>query len=58
MILVFFESFEKLFEGEIAEKAMAATSYDQALAMLTSLPVLSSNYFILAGAENQGKATF
>lgn len=37
---------------------MAATSYDQALAMLTSLPVLSSNYFILAGAENQGKATF
>lgn len=42
------------YAGEIAEKAMAATSYEEALALLVSLPVVSSNYFILAGTHGQG----
>ncbi|CAJ1379890.1 unnamed protein product [Effrenium voratum] len=40
--------------GEIAEKAMGASSYEEALQILVSLPALSSNYFILAGAAGQG----
>ena len=37
--------------GEVGEKVMAAKTYEEALALLISLPVVSSNYFILAGAQ-------
>jgi len=40
--------------GEIAEEAMAAKSYDEALQILSLAPVVSSNYFILAGVDGQG----
>eukprot|EP00931_Biecheleriopsis_adriatica_P050664 TRINITY_DN29354_c0_g1_i1.p1 TRINITY_DN29354_c0_g1~~TRINITY_DN29354_c0_g1_i1.p1 ORF type:complete len:445 (+),score=64.89 TRINITY_DN29354_c0_g1_i1:40-1374(+) len=40
--------------GEVAEKAMQAESYDAALEVLVSSSVVSSNYFILAGASGQG----
>lgn len=40
--------------GEIAQEAMAAKSYDEALQILSSAPVVSSNYFILAGVDGQG----
>eukprot|EP00440_Ansanella_granifera_P070670 gb/GFBE01076691.1/.p1 GENE.gb/GFBE01076691.1/~~gb/GFBE01076691.1/.p1 ORF type:complete len:450 (+),score=74.84 gb/GFBE01076691.1/:1-1350(+) len=40
--------------GELAERAMGAESYEQALAILASSPSVSSNYFILAGAQGQG----
>ena len=33
---------------------MAAKSYDEAFQILSSAPVVSSNYFILAGADGQG----
>eukprot|EP00438_Fugacium_kawagutii_P003536 Skav234039 [mRNA] locus=scaffold5814:58540:62240:- [translate_table: standard] len=39
---------------EIAEEAMSAQSYDEALRILSSTPVVSSNYFILAGADGEG----
>jgi hypothetical protein len=42
--------------GEIAEEAMAAKSYDEALQILSLAPVVSSNYFILAGVDGQGAA--
>jgi len=42
------------FLGELAERAMAYTSYEEALAHLASSPAVSSNYFILAGAQGQG----
>lgn len=37
--------------GELAEEAMSARTYADALRILSSLPVVSSNYFILAGAD-------
>eukprot|EP00434_Breviolum_minutum_P039327 symbB.v1.2.034920.t2/scaffold4595.1/size37584/1 len=37
--------------GELAEEAMSAKTYADALRILSSLPVVSSNYFILAGAD-------
>lgn len=40
--------------GELAEQAMQAESYGEALAMLASRPSISSNYFILAGVQGQG----
>ncbi|CAE8638333.1 unnamed protein product [Polarella glacialis] len=41
---------EQLLLGEVAAKAMAESDYGAALASLASLPVVSSNYFIVAGA--------
>lgn len=40
--------------GEIAERAMQQESYEAALAVLSTSPSVSSNYFILAGAQGQG----
>lgn len=40
--------------GEVAELAMQAESYEAALAVLMSASVVSSNYFILAGANGEG----
>lgn len=40
--------------GEAAEQAMMAKSYEEALARLASLPVVSSNYYILGGPHGQG----
>lgn len=42
------------FLGELAEQAMQADTYDAALAVLVGKQDVSSNYFILAGAEGQG----
>mmetsp|Transcript_21731 Transcript_21731/g.61647 ORF Transcript_21731/g.61647 Transcript_21731/m.61647 type:complete len:452 (+) Transcript_21731:72-1427(+) len=40
--------------GEAAEHAMHAGTYEAALERLSSGPVVSSNYFILAGTQGQG----
>mmetsp|Transcript_102310 Transcript_102310/g.328093 ORF Transcript_102310/g.328093 Transcript_102310/m.328093 type:complete len:479 (+) Transcript_102310:61-1497(+) len=40
--------------GEVAELAMQASSFEGALAVLTTSRVVSSNYFILAGADKCG----
>lgn len=45
---------EALLLGELAERAMRSQSYEEALAVLLSSPAVSSNYFILAGAQGQG----
>mmetsp|Transcript_48991 Transcript_48991/g.116534 ORF Transcript_48991/g.116534 Transcript_48991/m.116534 type:complete len:458 (-) Transcript_48991:77-1450(-) len=47
-------SSEAHFLGEIAEKAMRSATYEEALSVLASAPVVSSNYFVLAGAAGQG----
>jgi len=40
--------------GELAERAMQADTFDTALAVLVDKQDVSSNYFILAGAQGQG----
>lgn len=40
--------------GEVAESAMQKETYEEALRVLSSSSVVSSNYFILAGAHGQG----
>eukprot|EP00930_Biecheleria_cincta_P100650 TRINITY_DN92264_c0_g1_i1.p1 TRINITY_DN92264_c0_g1~~TRINITY_DN92264_c0_g1_i1.p1 ORF type:complete len:447 (+),score=81.58 TRINITY_DN92264_c0_g1_i1:51-1391(+) len=40
--------------GELAEQAMQANTFDAALAVLVGKQDVSSNYFILAGAQGQG----
>merc|ERR1712060_142607 len=37
--------------GEVAEAAMQSESFDAALKVLATKPVVSSNYYILAGSE-------